>query len=64
MKGGVLILFVNPFERGEIGPSSAPPAKSVWRVWCPKRPYQAGRSKYRIKVKNRQHPAMERVMER
>jgi len=28
------------------------------------RPYQAGRSKNWIKVKNREHPAMERVMER
>ena len=27
------------------------------------RPYQAGRSKYWVKVKNRQHPAMSRVME-
>ena len=27
------------------------------------RPYQAGRSKHWIKVKNRKHPAMERVME-
>jgi hypothetical protein len=28
------------------------------------RPYQAGRSKYWVKVKNRKHPAMSRVMER
>jgi bifunctional non-homologous end joining protein LigD len=27
------------------------------------RPYQAGRSKHWIKVNNRKHPAMERVME-
>jgi hypothetical protein len=27
------------------------------------RPYQAGRPKHWVKVKNRQHPAMERVME-
>jgi len=27
------------------------------------RPYQAGRSKHWIKVKNREHPAMERVMD-
>jgi hypothetical protein len=27
------------------------------------RPYQAGRSKHWVKVKNRKHPAMERVME-
>jgi ATP-dependent DNA ligase len=27
------------------------------------RPYQAGRSRHWIKVKNRKHPAMERVMD-
>jgi bifunctional non-homologous end joining protein LigD len=27
------------------------------------RPYQGGRSKYWIEVKNRKHPAMQRVME-
>jgi bifunctional non-homologous end joining protein LigD len=27
------------------------------------RPYQAGRSKHWVKVKNRNHPAMDRVME-
>jgi ATP-dependent DNA ligase len=27
-------------------------------------PYQAGRSKHWLKIKNRQHPAMDRVMER
>jgi ATP-dependent DNA ligase len=27
------------------------------------RPYQGGRSKHWIKVKNRKHPAMSRVME-
>jgi bifunctional non-homologous end joining protein LigD len=27
------------------------------------RPYQAGRSKHWIKVKNRKHPAMQRVMD-
>ena len=27
------------------------------------RPYQAGRSKHWVKVKNRSHPAMDRVME-
>jgi bifunctional non-homologous end joining protein LigD len=27
------------------------------------RPYQAGRSKHWIKIKNRSHPAMSRVME-
>jgi bifunctional non-homologous end joining protein LigD len=27
------------------------------------RPYQAGRSRHWVKVKNRKHPAMEQVME-
>jgi bifunctional non-homologous end joining protein LigD len=60
-------IFVNPFERGEIGPD-------LFRAACRMgleglvskrrdRPYQAGRSKHWIKVKNRRHPAMERVTE-
>ena len=60
-------IFVNSFEIGEIGPD-------LFRKACEfgfeglvskrrDRPYQSGRSKYWIKVKNRQHPAMERVAE-
>jgi ATP-dependent DNA ligase len=60
-------VFVNPFERGEIGPD-------LFRAACRialeglvskrrDRPYRAGRSKDWIKIKNRKHPAMERVME-
>jgi ATP-dependent DNA ligase len=60
-------VFVNPFERGEIGPD-------LFRAACNMgleglvskrrdRPYQAGRSKHWVKVKNRKHPAMNRVME-
>ena len=60
-------IFVNPFERGEIG-------LVLFRAACDMdleglvsnrrdRPYQAGRSKYWAKVKNRKHPAMERVMD-
>jgi bifunctional non-homologous end joining protein LigD len=60
-------IFVNPFERGEIGPD-------LFRAACRMgleglvskrrdRPYQAGRSKHWIKVKNREHPAMERVID-
>ena len=30
---------------------------------CRDRPYQAGRSKHWIKLKNRKHPAMSRVIE-
>jgi bifunctional non-homologous end joining protein LigD len=59
-------IFVAPFEQGEIGPD-------LFRAACRlgleglvskrrDRPYQAGRSKHWVKVKNRQHPAMSRVM--
>ncbi|APO52708.1 DNA ligase [Bradyrhizobium diazoefficiens] len=55
-------VFVNPFERGELGPE-------LFRAACKigleglvskrrDRPYQAGRSKYWVKVRNRSHPAM------
>lgn len=60
-------IFVAPFEQGEIGPD-------LFRAACNMgleglvskrrdRPYQAGRSKHWVKVKNRKHPAMSRVME-
>jgi bifunctional non-homologous end joining protein LigD len=60
-------IFLSDFEQGEIGPD-------LFRAACRMglkglvskrrdRPYQAGRSKYWIKVKNRQHPAMERVLD-
>ena len=60
-------IFVAPFEQGEIGPD-------LFRAACRMgleglvskhrdRPYQAGRSKHWIKVKNREHPAFERVQE-
>jgi bifunctional non-homologous end joining protein LigD len=60
-------IFVNPFERGEIGPE-------LFRAACNMglegllskrrdRPYRGGRSPYWVKVKNRSHPAMNRVME-
>jgi bifunctional non-homologous end joining protein LigD len=58
-------IFVSDFEQGEIGPD-------LFRHACKfgleglvskrrDRPYQAGRSKHWIKIKNRQHPAMSRV---
>jgi bifunctional non-homologous end joining protein LigD len=61
-------IFVAPFEQGEIGPE-------LFRAACrmgleglvskrPDRPYQAGRSKHWLKVKNRKHPAMSRVIEK
>ena len=60
-------IFINPFERGEIGPD-------LFRAACNMgleglvskrrdRPYQAGLCKHWVKVKNRKHPAMDRVME-
>ena len=60
-------IFIAPFEQGEIGPD-------LFRAACDMgleglvskrrdRPYQGGRSKHWVKVKNRKHPAMSRVME-
>jgi len=60
-------IFVAPFGRGEIGPD-------LFRAACNMglegmvskrvdRPYRAGRSKDWVKVKNRKHPAMSRVMD-
>jgi len=60
-------IFINPFERGEIGPD-------LFRAACQmgleglvsKRrdsPYQAGRLKHWIKIKNRKHPAFDRAQE-
>jgi ATP-dependent DNA ligase len=58
-------IFVAPFEQGEIGPD-------LFRAACNlgleglvskrvDRPYRGGRSPDWVKVKNRKHPAMERV---
>ncbi|MCP1851221.1 MULTISPECIES: DNA ligase-like domain-containing protein [unclassified Bradyrhizobium] len=60
-------LFLGPYERGEISPD-------VFRKVCEfgfeglvskraDRPYRGGRSPHWIKVKNRTHPAMSRVMD-
>jgi bifunctional non-homologous end joining protein LigD len=60
-------IFIAPFEQGEIGPD-------LFRAACTMglegmvskrsdRPYRGGRSKDWIKVKNRKHPALSRVME-
>jgi bifunctional non-homologous end joining protein LigD len=60
-------IFVAPYETGEIGPD-------LFRAACNMglegmvskrvdRPYRAGRSKDWVKVKNRKHPAMSRVMD-
>jgi ATP-dependent DNA ligase len=47
-------IFVNPFERGEMGRTYS---------WLGSGRIKAGRSKHWIKVKNRTHPAMYRVMD-
>jgi bifunctional non-homologous end joining protein LigD len=60
-------IFVNSFEQGEIGPE-------LFQAACGKdleglvskrggSRYRSGRSKDWVKVKNRTHPAMERVAE-
>jgi bifunctional non-homologous end joining protein LigD len=58
-------IFVAPFEQGEIGPTcSGLPATWGWRVWSPSAsiaPIAAGEGPDRVKVKNRKHPAIERV---
>jgi bifunctional non-homologous end joining protein LigD len=58
-------IFINPFERGEIGPDLF---QAVCRMGLEglvskrrDRRYQGGRSKHWIKVKNRKHPAIDRV---
>jgi ATP-dependent DNA ligase len=61
-------IFISPFEQGEIGPD-------LFRAACNMgleglvskrrdRPFRGGRSKDWIKVKNRKHPAMQRVKDR
>jgi bifunctional non-homologous end joining protein LigD len=60
-------IFLSDFGQGEIGPD-------LFRAACGMgleglvskrrdRPYRSGRSKHWVKVKNRRHPAMSRVME-
>jgi bifunctional non-homologous end joining protein LigD len=60
-------IFIAPFEQGEIGPD-------LFRKACEfgleglvskrgDRPYRAGPSPHWIKNKNRNHPAVSRVME-
>jgi len=53
------------FEQGEIGPELFRHACMMGLEGSKRsdRPYRAGRSKDWVKVKNRTHPAMERVME-
>ena len=60
-------IFVAPFRTGEIGPERFEAAcRMGLEGLVSKRrdkPYRGGRSPDWIKVKNRMHPAMERVME-
>src|SRR6266851_9170369 len=60
-------IFVAPTEQGEIVPDLFRAACNVGLEGLVSkrrdRPYQAGRSKHWIKVKNRTHPAMSRVTE-
>jgi bifunctional non-homologous end joining protein LigD len=60
-------IFINPFEGGEIGPDLFAAACRMGLEGLVSkrrdRPYQAGRSRHWLKIKNRKHPAMTRVME-
>src|SRR6516162_5751186 len=60
-------IFLNPFEQGEIGPDLFLKACEFGLEGLVSkhrdRPYQAGRSKHWIKMKNRKHLAFERVKE-
>jgi len=58
-------IFVNPFETGAIGPDLFWAACRMGLEGLVSkradRPYRGGRSKDWIKIKNRQHPALDRV---
>jgi bifunctional non-homologous end joining protein LigD len=58
-------IFVAPFEQGEIGPDLFRAACNIGLEGMVSkrvdRPYRGGRSPDWVKVKNRKHPAMERV---
>jgi bifunctional non-homologous end joining protein LigD len=60
-------IFIAPFEQGEIGPDLFHAARNMGLEGLVSkrrdRPYRAGRSPHWVKVKNRGHPAMIRVMD-
>ena len=60
-------IFLAPYEQGEIGPDLFWAACNLGLEGMVSkradRPYRAGRSPDWIKVKNRKHPAMSRVMD-
>jgi bifunctional non-homologous end joining protein LigD len=57
-------IFINPFERGELGPDLFEAACRMGLEGLVSkrrdRPYQAGKSRHWLKIKNRKHPAMSR----
>jgi bifunctional non-homologous end joining protein LigD len=59
-------IFLSDFEQGEIGPDLFLAACRMGLEGLVSkrrdRPYQSGRSKHWIKMKNRKHPAMTRVV--
>ena len=60
-------IFLSDFEQGEIGPDLFVAACQLGLEGLVSKrrdlPYRGGRSKHWIKVKNRKHPAMQRVMD-
>jgi bifunctional non-homologous end joining protein LigD len=60
-------IFLSDFEQGEIGPDLFVAACQMGLEGLVSKrrdqPYRGGRSKHWIKVKNRKHPAMQRVMD-
>jgi bifunctional non-homologous end joining protein LigD len=59
-------IFLSDFEQGEIGPELFGKACEFGLeglVSKQDRPYRGGRQKHWIKVKNRKHPAMNRVID-
>jgi bifunctional non-homologous end joining protein LigD len=60
-------IFLSDFEQGEIGPDLFVAACDMGLEGMVSkrrdRPYQAGRSKHWVKVKNQKHPAISRVIE-
>jgi bifunctional non-homologous end joining protein LigD len=60
-------IFINPFEIGAIGPDLFRAAYDMGLEGLVSkrsdRPYRGGRAPHWIKVKNRKHPAMARVIE-
>ncbi|WP_346732898.1 ATP-dependent DNA ligase [Bradyrhizobium sp. 195] len=59
-------VFINPFELGELGPDLFRAACNIGLEGLVSkrrdRPYEAGRCRYWIKLKNPKHPAMEREL--